>query len=451
MSNPAVLPMASAAGKNQFERERLARIAMIEAKMKEIMEGADTSLIKKQPSVLKAKASGPKKRKVAAADGEVRRSSRIHNMPVPLYCIEEDLTDGSSRSRRCSTTPGSGNGANGRRCHGAAAAAATYGGMADPYMLPPLGWKSECGSASLAAAEAATDAALALVRQLGEQGRPAVVKLMSASQVSGGFWCQLPIDLGPYYGTDKQQHKRMLTLHCYDKAQQDPDDFMHARPGSSTAWPVVHLPKGESSCGLSGGWRGFAIDQRIFPNDTVVFACLDNEPAAPTAAAAAASGTAASEVAAKQASSAAGAGSGVADASRSESAGGAAELQQQQQRVVLQDSGAVTAEAMAGIKPGDRMHLQAYIFRACDYEGESSRQQLQLPATPQQAADAAALGRMGSLTPSACSQPQQQQQHVRGSRAAMWMPQALPSLRAMRWLTSPCKACQAGSTIRCCI
>jgi hypothetical protein len=41
--------MASAAGKNQFERERLARIAMIEAKMKEIMQGVDTSLISKQP------------------------------------------------------------------------------------------------------------------------------------------------------------------------------------------------------------------------------------------------------------------------------------------------------------------------------------------------------------------------------------------------------------------
>jgi hypothetical protein len=52
------------------------------------------------------------------------------------------------------------------------------------------------------------------------------VQLMSASQVSGGFWCQLPIDLAPHYGTDKQQHKRTLTLHCFDKAQQQPDDFM---------------------------------------------------------------------------------------------------------------------------------------------------------------------------------------------------------------------------------
>jgi hypothetical protein len=49
MSVAASLPMASAAGLSQFERERLARLAMIQAKMQEIMEGVDTSLIRKQP------------------------------------------------------------------------------------------------------------------------------------------------------------------------------------------------------------------------------------------------------------------------------------------------------------------------------------------------------------------------------------------------------------------
>jgi hypothetical protein len=44
-------------------------------------------------------------------------------------------------------------------------------------MAPPLGWKQECGSAGLAAAEAATDAALALVQQLAKEGRPTVVKV----------------------------------------------------------------------------------------------------------------------------------------------------------------------------------------------------------------------------------------------------------------------------------
>jgi hypothetical protein len=34
----------------------------------------------------------------------------------------------------------------------------------------------------------------------------------------------------------------------------------YAQAGSCSAWPVVLLPRGEGS-GLSGGWRGFAIDQ----------------------------------------------------------------------------------------------------------------------------------------------------------------------------------------------
>jgi hypothetical protein len=98
---------------------------------------------------------------------------------LPLSVLLLSCRHRSSSSRRYSTTPG-GKGQNGRRCHGAAAAAAAaalFGAAADPYMVPPLGWKSECGSASLAAAEAATDAALALVRQLDEQGTPAVVKV----------------------------------------------------------------------------------------------------------------------------------------------------------------------------------------------------------------------------------------------------------------------------------
>jgi hypothetical protein len=49
--------------------------------------------------------------------------------------------------------------------------------------------------------------------------------------------------------------------------------------------------------------------------------------------------------------------------------------------------------------------------RAYDYEDSTKQQQLlHQPPTPQQGADAAALGRMGSLTPGASSQPQQQQQ-----------------------------------------
>jgi hypothetical protein len=43
----------------------------------------------------------------------------------------------------------------------------------------------------------------------------------------------------------------------------------NAQPGSSTAWPVVLLPRGEGS-GLSGGWRGFAIDQVRYAHEFCV-------------------------------------------------------------------------------------------------------------------------------------------------------------------------------------
>jgi hypothetical protein len=55
-------------------------------------------------------------------------------------------------------------------------------------MVPLLGWKQECGSAGLAAAEAATDAALALVQRLGQQGRPAVVKVRAAVRLLEPAW-----------------------------------------------------------------------------------------------------------------------------------------------------------------------------------------------------------------------------------------------------------------------
>jgi len=36
-------------------------------------------------------------------------------------------------------------------------------------------------------------------------------------------------------------------------------------------WQVVWKIRGDNNGGLSGGWRGFAVDQRIAVHDTVVF------------------------------------------------------------------------------------------------------------------------------------------------------------------------------------
>jgi hypothetical protein len=34
----------------------------------------------------------------------------------------------------------------------------------------------------------------------------------------------------------------------------------YSKEGSSTQWPVIYLPKGPSGAGLSGNWKGTAID-----------------------------------------------------------------------------------------------------------------------------------------------------------------------------------------------
>ncbi|KAF8072503.1 B3 domain-containing protein [Scenedesmus sp. PABB004] len=338
----------SAAGLSSFERDRAARIAANAARMAALMGGLQTDLLAKpekrpRAPVVQRKRGGGGPRLAA----EKRRSGRLINMPAPLYYIKDDPTD----LRRAPRVPGARSGGGGQRCNGVGGGAPR---STDPYLVAPKGWKPECGSASFAAAEAATDAALALQRRLVEAGRPAFVKLMSASQVAGGFWMQLPLDLVPHYGTGP---KRGITLHCADKADAPPDTFFYARPGSSTAWPVMYLPKGDGGgSGLSGGWRGFAIDQRIHPNDTVVLEVLDAPPPPPRAAAASAAAGGA------EAGGDAGAAAGAppAAAAPAEAGAGAA------------SEGAGEAGG-ARVAPHRRAHLAAHIFRATRYEAEGSQ------------------------------------------------------------------------------
>ena len=40
-------------------------------------------------------------------------------------------------------------------------------------------------------------------------------------------------------------------------------------------WEVIWLPKGKGGGGLSGGWRGFCIDNDLAVGDTVVFEKLE--------------------------------------------------------------------------------------------------------------------------------------------------------------------------------
>jgi len=79
---------------------------------------------------------------------------------------------------------------------------------------------------------------------------------MSDSQVAGGFWCQLP---------------KRFVREAFPRLR---DKYTLALECGAHEWEVVLLPRPGDGAGLSGNWRGFAIDNLIFPSDAVVFEVL---------------------------------------------------------------------------------------------------------------------------------------------------------------------------------
>jgi len=86
-----------------------------------------------------------------------------------------------------------------------------------------------------------------------KRGGCAYVKHMMPSLVTGGYWAQAPTQL------------------C--SAMPQGTYGIHLRVGN-VLWPVTWLQR-PSGAGLSGGWRGFAVDQRLCVGDAVVFQLRD--------------------------------------------------------------------------------------------------------------------------------------------------------------------------------
>ena len=85
---------------------------------------------------------------------------------------------------------------------------------------------------------------------------------MLASHVSGGFWLQLPTELSEVLPDIQGGVKAVLQ----EKESLD-------------EWEVVWLRKGKKGGGLSGGWRGFAIDMELNAGDSVLFEYLGQDEA----------------------------------------------------------------------------------------------------------------------------------------------------------------------------
>ncbi|KAK3024512.1 hypothetical protein RJ639_043704 [Escallonia herrerae] len=82
---------------------------------------------------------------------------------------------------------------------------------------------------------------------------PSFVKPMLQSHVTGGFWLGLPVS---FCKTHLPKHDATLTL-----TDEEGDE-----------WPTKYLPR---KTGLSGGWKGFAVDHSLVDGDALVFQLIN--------------------------------------------------------------------------------------------------------------------------------------------------------------------------------
>ncbi|CAJ1973377.1 unnamed protein product [Sphenostylis stenocarpa] len=148
----------------------------------------------------------------------VRRSSRVANMPSPIY--KEVVIDRVTIPRRRSTV----NGYNRHRDY----ANRVY--------------------ASDEAREEALEKAEKLMSGL-ESDYPAFIKSMLQSHISGGFWLGLPV-------------------HFSKSNLPKKDEVMTLIDEDGNEYPTIYLPR---KTGLSGGWKGFAVAHDLADGDALIF------------------------------------------------------------------------------------------------------------------------------------------------------------------------------------
>ncbi|CAL8471943.1 g11485 [Coccomyxa elongata] len=223
----------------QYELDRLARIAENKKRMQEmgIFKIADDLAKKCAP---KKKPPQPRVKKLYVDAGPVRRSDRQQNK-TPVNYADDYRLERIERQPRTNTR--------------------------QQRRMPTSSKVPNFPIQSAAAIRLATEAAKAKCDELGNRG---FYKEMQPSNVSSGYWLQLPVEMGTTWrfppGTNN------IELECHDDCRNADGWVYEKYPGEDRKrWYTVWLVRGGNSCGLSGGWRGFAIDQQLTWNDTVVF------------------------------------------------------------------------------------------------------------------------------------------------------------------------------------
>ena len=96
------------------------------------------------------------------------------------------------------------------------------------------------------------------------------VKVLLKSHVSGGFWLQLPSEFCQCMPADMSLNPQVM----FDMYGRSGDGLANEVPDDDV-WEVIWLRKGGNGGGLSGGWRGFSIDNNLAVGDSIVFEKLD--------------------------------------------------------------------------------------------------------------------------------------------------------------------------------
>ncbi|KAG7674967.1 hypothetical protein KSW81_002476 [Nannochloris sp. 'desiccata'] len=177
---------------------------------------------------------------------KIRRSIRTAGKPAPDYRIQQSSAYPVEYTPRSRFTR------------------INRSGRYSRAVMESNGWNPSKGLASNDAAEAASDAAEALIAEIEDKGGHAYAKIMTSSQVSSGFWANAP------RGVERHVtfiEKTPISLKL-PKGEDDPVDAVYQRDDGT--WNCIWLPR-KTGAGFSGGWRGFAIDLNLFPCDVCVF------------------------------------------------------------------------------------------------------------------------------------------------------------------------------------
>jgi hypothetical protein len=221
---------------SEYEKQRLANIARNEAALAALGIGqAKRDMAAAERERAQARIGGSRSKR-SIAYGPARASSRIAGKPGPTYA---DVAEAEAQSSSAWV---------GRRNTGRRDFYAT--GFNNTV------WPTQEQVAKAAAAAEETVAASQV---------PASVKVMLPSHVSSGYWLQMPVDLADYLPGSMGKHRFRLL----DSTGAEPAS------GGGPGFPVIWLRRGGNGGGLSGGWRGYAIDRELGVGDVVAFEKLD--------------------------------------------------------------------------------------------------------------------------------------------------------------------------------